>query len=75
MIILSIYLILQNIMNPTKMTLELHSEDEIVATETLHNYEASRRYWSLVQIQDNWKNDLLERLGLKGNFKSVLIFS
>lgn len=74
MTILSVYLILQNIMTPTKMTIELHSTDEIVATETLFSYEARRRYGTIMEIQDSWADSLLERLQLKGNFKSVLIF-
>lgn len=56
----------------TMMTLELHSEDEIVATETLTNYEAKRLYGYITEIQDNWKMNLAKKLNLKWEFKSVL---
>lgn len=62
-------------MTPTKfMKLELHSEDEIVVTEKFTNYEAKSRYGIITEIQDNWVEDVKERLGLNGQFKSVLYF-
>jgi len=62
-------------MTPTKfMKLELHSDDKIIVTEKFTNYEAKARYGLITEIQDNRKNDLIERLALKWEFKSVLYF-
>ena len=73
-IILSYYHLIKHMKQPTKMTLELHSEDEIVATETLTTHEAKRLYGYITEIQDNWKVNLANRLNIKWEFRSVLLY-
>lgn len=57
-----------------RATIELHTSEEIVATETLTVRELRRRFeeFFVEKITHEWKEDLIERLWLNGEFTHVI---